>query len=364
MDEYSSFADSVTGNRVQRLTGAPAISHPPYFLQSAFTLDGNALFFTSYRNGSAQLYLLDYPDGEIRQLTDGAPIHPYSPALSRDGREIFYVAGSAVMAVSLLTQHARLVIDVPGAQLGEVSLDASGEWAVTAEKREGRNALLVIYLPSGTGREIPFERTVIHPQFHPLEPEWIEFAADPAPRMFRVKRDGSARECLHQHGNEKFVVHETFLGTTGDIVFTVWPYRLCRMDWTSREIRTITDFNAWHIAPNRSGSKILCDTNHPDLGLFEIDAATGARKLICLTESSNGGSQWLKSSYALAENFARARSEAGTARLSWMETAGDTVYGPQWTHPHPAYSHDERLATFASDRTGVSQVYCVDLPQA
>ncbi len=355
MSEYSTFPDPATGNRVQRLTEARAISHPPYFLQSAFTADGRSLFFTSYRNGPAQLYRLEYPDGPIRQLTDGVAIHPYSPALSRDGSEIFYVAGSSVMAVSLETSRSRLVLEAQGAQLGEVSLDASGDWAVAAQKRGGRNALLVIHMPTGTGLEIPFDRTVIHPQFHPLEPEWIEFAADPAPRMFRVKRDGSGMECLYTHGNDEFVVHETFLGTTGDVVFTVWPYRLCRMDWTTRELRTISDFNAWHITPNRTGSKILCDTNHPDLGLFEIDAATGARRHICLTESSNGGSQWLKNT------FARARSEAGGGALSWMEASADTVYGPQWTHPHPAYSHDERLATFASDRTGVTQVYCVDL---
>lgn len=362
MSEYTSFLDASTGNRIQRLTGAQAISHPPYFLQSAFTGDGKAVFFTSYRSGSAQLHLMDYPDGEIRQLTSGAAIHPYSPALSRNGMEILYVCGPFVLAVSLQTSHSRLVFDAQGAQLGEVSLDASGEWAVAAGKRNGRNALFVIHLPTGTGHEILFERTVIHPQFHPLEPEWIEFAADPAPRMFRVKRDGSAMECLYKHGNDEFVVHETFLGKTGDLVFTVWPDKLCRMDWTTRKIRTVCDFNAWHITPNQRGSKILCDTNHPDLGLFEIDATTGARGHICLTQSSNRGSQWLTSTYALAEDFARARSEAGSGALSWMETSADMVYGPQWTHPHPAYSHDERLATFASDRTGVTQIYCVDLP--
>jgi hypothetical protein len=86
----------------------------------------------------------------------------------------------------------------------------------------------------GTGlRTIPFPRTIIHPQFHPLDPEWIEFAADPAPRMFCVRRDGSGLECLYQHGNDEFVVHETFLGTTGDLVFAVWPYALRRLNWST-----------------------------------------------------------------------------------------------------------------------------------
>ena len=62
---------------------------------------------------------------------------------------------------------------------------------------------------------------MIHPQFHPLDPEWIEFAGDPAPRMHRVRRDGTGMECLYEHGNDEFIVHETFLGATGDLVFTV-----------------------------------------------------------------------------------------------------------------------------------------------
>jgi oligogalacturonide lyase len=48
--------------------------------------------------------------------------------------------------------------------------------------------------------------------------------------------------------------------------------------------------------------------------------------------------------------------------LSWMENAADSVYGPQWTHPHPSWSRDERKVAFASDRTGTTQVYVVEVP--
>ena len=44
-----------------------------------------------------------------------------------------------------------------------------------------------------------------------------------------------------------------------------------------------------------------------------------------------------------------------------MEAPTDSVYGPQWTHPHPAFSADERRITFASDRTGRTQVYVAEL---
>ncbi len=357
--EHSAYRDRATGALVHQLTSHPSINHPTYFLQSSFTPDGRRLIFTSYRTGCAQLFEAEFPDGEIRQLTGGPPIHPFSPAIHPGGARIFFVRGGAIFALDRETLEETLIVSFDGAQLGECSLGEGGEW-ITAAIKQGGQAGLVAGRSDGRGWTfIPFPRTVIHPQFHPLEPAWIEFAGDPAPRMHRVRRDGSDLECLYEHGNDEFVVHETFLGSTGDIVFTVWPFALRRLSWQTREQSTITDFNAWHITPNRGGTEVLCDTNHPDEGILLIDVATGGRRRVCLSEASNQGTQWLRSRYALAEDFEAARSERGA--LSWMETATDTVYGPQWTHPHPSFSPDERRIAFASDRTGHTQVFVAEL---
>src|SRR5438874_579504 len=72
------YTDRATGQTVRQLTDHPSINHPTYFLQSSFTPDGKALVFTSYRSGSAQLFEASFPDGEIRQLTEGPAIHPFS----------------------------------------------------------------------------------------------------------------------------------------------------------------------------------------------------------------------------------------------------------------------------------------------
>lgn len=359
--EASSFADPATGRLTRQLTNHPSINHPAYFLQSSFLPGDSGVIFTSYRTGSAQLFLASYPEGELQQLTESSAIHPYSPAIAADGESVYFVRGGAIWNLDLETLAERLVFQLEGAQLGECSLTADGQWLTAAAKQGSQSGIVTGRSNGEDWNFIPFERTVIHPQFHPLEPEWLIFAGDPAPRMFRVRRDGSRRECLHQHGNDEFIVHETFLGRTGAIVFTIWPHALCSMDWTTREIRTIANFNAWHIAPNRAGTQVLCDTNHPDRGLFLIDAATGVATQIAVSESSNSGTQWKTSRYALAEDFARARSEAKSGALSWMETATDTVYGPQWTHPHPSFSNDETKVAYASDRSGWTQVYVVEL---
>ncbi len=346
---------------MQQLTHHPSINHPSYFLQSSFLPGDEKLFFTSYRTGSPQLFELTIADLSTRQLTTGDPIHPFSAAYLAAREEIVFTRGGSLWAVALATLDQRLVVELPVAQLGEPSLCPSGEWVTAAYKAPSGNGLVVARMDGSAAHTIPFPRTIIHPQFHPLESEWIEFAADPAPRMHRVRRDGTGLECLYEHGNDEFVVHETFLGQTGDVVFTVWPDRLCVMDWTTRAIRTAANHNCWHIAPNRAGTQVLFDTNHPDRGIQIIDIATGAIRDVCRPESSNGGSQWKKSRYALAEDFEAARSGAGK-NLSWMEAGADTVYGPQYTHPHPSWSRDERRIAFTSDKSGYPQVYIATVP--
>jgi hypothetical protein len=361
--EISEYRDRSTGARVYQITNHGSINHPTYFLQSSFLPSGDAILFTSYRTGNAQLFEAAFPGGEIRQLTDADPIHPFSPAIAPGGEKVLFVRTGSIWELDYRTLEERQIVKFDDAQLGECSLSANGEWITAAVKHGQLSGIVTGRRDGSEWRLIPFPRTVIHPQFHPLDDQWLIFAGDPAPRMFRVRRDGEAMECLHEHDNNEFIVHETFLGTTGDIVFTVWPFSLRRMSWETRQITTIADYNAWHIAANRAGTQVLCDTNHPDRGLHLIDVATGAPRLIALSESSNQGSQWKTSRYALAEDFAAARSAAKTQALSWMETSTDTVYGPQWTHPHPSFSFDETKVAFASDRSGHPQVYVVEIPE-
>ena len=351
-----SFRDPATGAKVRQITDGAAISHPSYFLQSSFFPGGKSMFYTSYASGSPQVWRVSLETAETAQITRGAPIHPFSAALHPEGEVLVVTRGGSLWAIDIRYHSERRIFDSAGTELGECSISRDGEWLTAAYKKGPESGLVAGRFDGSSWQAIPFPRTVIHPQFHPLEPEWIEFAGDPAPRMHRVRRDGTGLECLYAHANDEFVVHETFVKSSGDLVFTVWPHALRRMDWTTRQITTIAEYNAWHIAPDQRGERILCDTNHPDNGIQIIDVATGACRQLCLSQSSNQGTQWRKSSYAVASDFADARKN-----LSWMENAADTVYGPQYTHPHPSWSFEEDKVAFASDRTGVTQVYVVEV---
>ncbi len=359
--------DEQTGAVVWQLTDCEAINHHQYPLTSSFLPDQSGVVFASNRSGHTQFYRAGFPDGEIVQLTDGEAVHGFSGVISADGRTLYFTRAGAIVALDLADLTESTLATFAGAGLAEVDLSADGRWITSAIRIDGQHGIAVA-ATDGSGSEVIHrqDRTLIHPQFHPADAGLIEYASDPASRMHLIGRDGSHKRLLYEHENTEFVVHETWLGDTGDLVFVVGPFALKRMRLPSREIETIAEFNAWHIAPSADGRRVLCDTNHPDEGIQLVDVATGTRRTVCHPGASCGGSQWRTSRYADASDFeAAARagaSERGTA-LSWMEMKSDTVYGPQHSHPHPSFSPDERLACFTSDRTGTPQVYVVELPE-
>ncbi|MDZ7637019.1 MAG: hypothetical protein U5J83_01980 [Bryobacterales bacterium] len=351
--EHASFDDPATGARIHQLTAHPSTNHLSYFLQSSFTPDSRHVIFTSYRSGEAQIYEAGFPEGPIRQLSGGAPVHAYSPTLTPDGEDLYFVRGGGIWRLQRANLGETKVMEMEGAQLGECTLGDGGRWLTAAYKRGSEQGIVAGRADGMDWRSIPFSRTVIHPQFHPLEPEWIEFAGDPAPRMHRVKRDGTGMECLLENPFEEWLTHETFLGSTGDLIFVHWKHALYRMDWTTREISRVTVYPVWHVSPNLDGRRVLCDTNLPDEGIFEIEVSSGARRAVCRPEATNGGSQWMESKPADWKS-------KDSSALSWLEVPLDSIYGPQWTHPHPCYGPGERTVTFTSDRSGHAQVYVAE----
>jgi oligogalacturonide lyase len=364
--EHRDLRDEQTGAVVHQLTTQACINHHLYFLNRSFTPDGKTIVFTSYRDGQPNLYELAFPDGPIRQLTQGEGLHPFSACLSRSGKEILFTREGCVWCLCRETLEEVCLARFANAQLGECNLSSSGRWIVTAIRQDSQAGIALVRTDGQEhGVLLRWPRTIVHPQFHPLDDNLIEFSSDPAPRMHLFRRDHGRAECLYEHGNSEFIIHETFLGGGGDLVFAVWPFALKRLHWQTRQISTIAEVNAWHIAPDAAGGTLLCDTNHPDIGIQLVEVHSGKLQTVCFPNSSNQGSQWKTSRYALAEDWARAAAQQERERrtsLSWMEMKIDTVYGPQWTHPHPSWNPDETHVIFTSDRSGFPQVYVAKIP--
>lgn len=359
--EIRELADEQTGAKVWQITGDPSINHGLYYLTNPFLPDEESLVFASFRSGLPNFCRAGFPSGPITQLTDSPNINSFSARISHDGERLFFTRGSQVITLRFDDLSEEVLADFPGGKLGEINVSPDGQWLVTA-LRMGQRFGIALTATNGSGGGIIHhqDRTILHPQFHPYDAGLIEYASDPAPRMHLIHRDGSGNRCLYENPRDEFVVHETWLGDTGDLVFVVWPHAIKRINLASGAINTIAELNAWHITASADGAHILCDTNQPDIGLQLVKADGGTRQTVCFPASSNQGPQWAKSTYATEAELAAATKASGGA--VWSDMQADTVYGPQWTHPHPALSDSGRFACFTSDRTGQPQVYVVQLP--
>jgi oligogalacturonide lyase len=135
-----------------------------------------------------------------------------------------------------------------------------------------------------------------------------------------------------------------------------WHRGLLEIDLGTGAARTIREFSSWHIASSGDGSRIICDTHLPDIGLCLVDPATGEYEVLCLPGSSSQGYQWREPLPLLADAGA-----PGWATMTEKVTA-ESAYGPQCSHPHPSFSPDGRWVAFTSDATGAPQVYVVEVP--
>jgi oligogalacturonide lyase len=192
--EAKEMRDERTGAFIVQLTAHESINHHLYPLTCSTTPEVGWVIFASNRSGTWQFYKARFPQGEIVQLTDDPQgVNGYSGHISPDGTELLFTAHGEIRAVNLETLRERTIARWDGASLGEVNLSKSGEWLVTAMKWQGRNYLAVAKT-DGSKADLIFEseRTLIHPQFCPADETLIEYAQDPAPRMWLIRRDAAA----------------------------------------------------------------------------------------------------------------------------------------------------------------------------
>ena len=96
---------------------------------------------------------MEFPNGDIVQLTDADDVHGYSGVISKDGTELFYTQGDTIKAIHLETFEERVLAEFPGGGLGECSVSADEKFIVTAMKRDDKSHITVT-ATDGSGGEV------------------------------------------------------------------------------------------------------------------------------------------------------------------------------------------------------------------
>jgi len=330
--------------RVFQVADSRSINHAFYFTNSSF-VDEKTVAFTSHRSGEPNIFMAHIGRNRIVQLTESGDVNAYSPVAT--GKEIFYTTrNKQVKGVSVKSLEERVLASFGEADgLGGLSINRKHSLLATCVGKGEQNRIVLVPTDGGQAETVLKTKVPVgHVQIHPVDDDLILYSGPITQRMWLARRSEGVGRPLYRHPPTEWLTHEMWIGASKRVMVVHWPYALRSVHIDDdRKLDTIVEMNCWHPSSNSDGSKIVCDTARPDIGLQIIDPKTGKHEALCYPRSSSGGTQWDFNIPADPEK----------------EKLTESTYGPQWTHPHPSFSPGDDKVVFTSDmgRKNKSQVF-------
>jgi oligogalacturonide lyase len=359
--EHRIITDEKTGRSIRQVTQAQCINHHPFFLIPAYDSSMRFLYFVSHRSGAAQVFVQDWQEDCIYQLSDVIELNEWSvhPA----DNLVYYIADGCAMRTDALTGETQVLLDAKQAAAltkgktaainpgttpitpGTTALSRNGRfWAIRMVRDEGYS-VLVYDSHLGTWAKENTAPMISHMQFCPDDDNLLFCAGPLTDRVWVLdRREGKARRIFERNAAEKqWITHESLIPGTFELCLVDWPRGLLAVNALTGSVRRIASFNAWHAISDSKGSKIVTDTKFPDIGLMLCDTKGGGLQTLCYPEASNQGDHW-----------------AGPFPY---DNGPISVNAPQHTHPHPSFSPDGSKVVYTSDKSGFAQVFEIELPK-
>ena len=350
------FQDETTGVHIRQITDHASIHHHPFFIIPAYDDAMRRLIFVSHRTGRPEIFAEERDTGKLIQLTERESIGEYSVYPSRDGRYVYFTAGTGAYRVDTEILKEEQLVDFGKINLREAGMvaDAMGTTALSFDDRfwairfsvKGEACLTVIDTNSGEHEIILKRDTIAHLMFCPDDPDLLYYAGPLKDRVWVVKRNGSENRRLYQSAPGEWITHESWIPGTRELAFVDWNKGIRAIHADTGVERRVTSCKAWHAICNRDGTMMVADTNFPDIGIQLFNPLDGAGEPItlCYPGASSEGAHW-----------------SGPFPY---EDGPIKVDAPQHTHPHPSFSPDNRTVVYTSDKTGYAQVYEAEIPDA
>lgn len=363
--EWRSFRDTETGAWIRQWTGGSTMNHHLYFTNPSFSADARQGLFVSYRAGYPNLHAVDLASGEIVRITRRMDLNPFSPAASPREPAAYFSARDSVVKVDLETGNEELIASFPGAQLGICSLNPDGTVLAIGVRYPRHCELAIVDLADRHTAIACREEEVGHVQFCPLDDKLLLFSGPNGRRLWcHDRRTSKTWQVLREEPGE-WLVHESWLGASRTIIYVRWPYALRSVEPDGGRCTELARVNAWHPRSDPSGRWIAFDTNHPDRGIQLFEVAGGRARTLCRSEATCRGSQWRHDVPAKTAGIDTSIIRSDRPELDPAPSPDDleTVYGPQWTHPHPSFSRNGGTVVFTSDRDRWSHVYAIEVSE-
>lgn len=357
--------DSVTGHDVIRMTPPHIICHRNYFYQKCFTRDGEKLIFGGAFEGHWNYYLLDIPNQQATQLTDGAGDNTFGGFLSADDRSLWYVKDNRQLRrvdLQSLEEHVVYEVDdewvaygtwvansdctkLVGIEIKKSDWQPLTTWSKFREFWYTRPECRLINIDLQTGEQ----RTILqdklwlgHPIYRPFDDNTVAFCHEGArdlidARMWLINEDGSNMRKVRQHQSGESFTHEFWVPDGSALYYVAhqendpqrYLYSADPVTLENQRLMAIPPCS--HLMSNHDGSLVVGDGSPHNTGdislndpfIWVFDVKSGEQKAICQHNSS------------------------------WKVLDGDR----QVTHPHPSFSPDNQWVLYSSDAEGMPALY-------
>ncbi|MCC7342374.1 MAG: PD40 domain-containing protein [Bryobacterales bacterium] len=150
------FVDPATEYQVTRWTEDTADAHLPIDPNRAQPAGDGQLLYASNRSGSWQPYLLDLKRGGSQQTAEARELRPRSLAMLRDGRDVMYLDGDAVIRNEIRRGRTRELYRSPDGwhSTGQLLLAQDDRVAAVMERRGEVTRIVFVDPGSGKSRQV------------------------------------------------------------------------------------------------------------------------------------------------------------------------------------------------------------------
>jgi len=361
--EWRTYTDRATGTSVRQLTDYRGHSHHFYFTNPGWYDGGRKLLFASDRANRTNLYSVDLECGEIRQLTDLAPLPlprevEFTRACINPVRdEAYFVYGMKLIALDLRTLQQNVLTEVTaGFDISMLNCTADGRYVCVGIWQDLSGQIETDLLRGYVG----FAET---------------WAAMPMSRILRVATDGSGSTDI-VFEERYWIGHINTSPTQPNLITYCHEGPWEKVDNRIWGLDLGTGYS-WQIRPRASGEVVGHEYWYADgvtIG-YHGHLADG-RKIMGRTRYDNTQRSEVAFPHETGHIHSNDQSlivgDAGSVRLwRWNGTGYD---GPaklcehrcsfhiQQLHVHPRFNAQGNQVLFTSDISGYGNVYLADVP--
>ncbi|MBM4051058.1 MAG: oligogalacturonide lyase [Planctomycetes bacterium] len=360
--EWLDYKDARSGAAVRQLTNYKGNSHHPYFTNPGWYDRGRKLLISSDRENRTNLFGLDLATGEIRQLTDLAPVPGrettfLSTCVNPMRDEAYFWHDRQVLALDLRSLATRVLWEMPeGFRRSMINCTADGRFVCAGIFEDLSARFRIDYLRGYVG----FPET---------------WAANPLSRIIRIAADGSGGQTVWEE--KSWIGHVNTSPTQPNLL------TFCHEGPWDKVDNRIWGFDlntgkAWQIRPREAREAVGHEYWFADgISIGYHGRWPDGRKFFGKIRYDNTDRLEVsfphETGHTHSNDFALIVGDGGKEVRLWRWN-GKSYDGPrllcehrsschvQQVHVHPRFTPDGKQVLYTSNVSGYGNVYLADVP--